>query len=144
MKLVVDDLFERIRCSSVRKEPFPHLVVDDFLPQDFYKQLARQLNYDDFPSRYEKGLYGGENRYCVDLTDFVAWRNSGCRLSTVIHERNYKSLLSMREQWLQLFVNVLLNNEKKFCSILCSKLREEDFRGDCFFISAWLKIGLDL
>ena len=90
IKLVVDDLFERIKCSSVRKEPFPHLVVDDFLPQNFYKQLARQLDSDDFSSRYQKGLYGGENRYCVDLTDFVAWQNSGCRLSTAIHEKNYK------------------------------------------------------
>ena len=133
IKLVVDDLFERIKCSSVRKEPFPHLVVDDFLPQNFYKQLARQLDSDDFSSRYQKGLYGGENRYCVDLTDFVAWQNSGCRLSTAIHEKNYKSLLSMREQWLQLFVKILLKNEKKFCSVLCSKLREENFRGDYFF-----------
>ena len=36
MKPTIQELFDRTKNSNVQKEPFEHLIVDNFLPDEFY------------------------------------------------------------------------------------------------------------
>jgi len=133
MKITIQELFDRIKNSNVQKEPFEHLIVDNFLPDEFYKELAKELESDDFANNYERGPYGNIERFGADLTDYKGWKNSGCKITTTTHKGNYQSLLSTNNKNVQMFVDLLLKNEKSFCSLLCSKLRTEKFQDNYFF-----------
>ena len=70
MKPSIQELFDRIKNSDVQKKPFEHLIVDNFLPDEFYKELAKELESDNFASNYERGPYGNIERFGADLTDY--------------------------------------------------------------------------
>ena len=76
MQPTIKDIFEKIQNAEVQTEPFDHLVVDNLLPDDFFKELAKELEAEDFPSNYQKGPYGGKDRFGVDITDYHSFRNS--------------------------------------------------------------------
>jgi len=133
MQPTIKDLFDKIQNAEVQTEPFDHLVVDNLLPDDFFKELAKELEAEDFPSNYVRGPYGNKERFGVDLTDYSAWKTSGKNLPIKIHEGNYKSLSSGKSANVQFFVDLLLENEKGFYSLLGSKLPTERFQDNYFF-----------
>lgn len=139
MKPVIEDIFKKIQNAEVQTEPFDHLVVDNLLPSDFYKELAKDLDAEDFPSNYEKGSYGGKERFGVDITDYPTWKASGCKIPTTIHQGNYESLLSGKGANIEFFVNLLLKNEKDFYSLLASKLPTEKLQDSYFFHASMVK-----
>ncbi len=133
MQPFIEDIFDKIRNTEVRTEPFDHLIVDDLLPDDFYKELSREFESERFYGNYERGPYGNIERFGADITDYPAWKNSDHRIPTTIHRRNYESLFSGESTNIQSFVNLLLENEENFYSLLCSKLPTERIQDNYFF-----------
>ena len=133
MELDAQELFEKIKTAEIKYHPFAHLIVDNFLPCVFYKQLASQLEQQDFPTNYIRGSYGNRERYAVDLTDYSTWKSSGKNISTTLHLKNYESLCSDNGSIIQAFVDTLLKNEVEFYSLLGAKMPTERMRGDYFF-----------
>ena len=129
----IKDLFDKIKNTEVQTEPFDHLVVDNLLPDDFFKEVAKELEAEDFPSNYARGPYGNKERFGVDITDYLAWKACGRKIPTKIHEGNYESLLSGKSTNVEFFTNLLLENEKDFYSLLASKLPTERLQDNYFF-----------
>jgi len=128
MKPTIKDIFNKIQDAEVQTEPFNHLVVDNLLPDDFYKELAKGIETEDFHS-FARAPYGNKERYGVDITDYPAFRASGGKIPTKINDSTYESLSSN----VQFFVNLFLKNEKDFYSLLCSKLPTNRIQDDYFF-----------
>lgn len=133
MQLPIKELFDKIQNSEVHTEPFDHLAVDNLLPDDFYKGLAKELEAEDFPSNYARGPYGNKERFGVDITDYPTWKASGSKIPTRAHRGNYEALLSGKSDNIKFFVQLLLKNEKEFYSLLGSKLPTEKFQDNYFF-----------
>ena len=137
MQPTIKDLFAKIKNAEVQTEPFDHLIVDNLLPDDFFKELAKELESEDFPSNYERGGYGNKERFGVDLTDWPAWRANGS-IPTKLHQ-NYTRLVSRKLTHIEFFVNLLLKNQHDFYSLLCSKLPTEKIQDDYFFHVSMVK-----
>lgn len=133
MQLSARDIFDKIKQTPVTSEPFDHLVVDNLLPDEFYKNLTIQLDREAFSTNYIKGPYGNKGRYGVDLTDYSTWKYSGKQLSTTIQADNYNSLTSSGSKNIKIFVDFLIQHEKEFYSLLCSKIPTERIQDDYFF-----------
>ena len=72
-----EDILEKIQNAQIQTEPYEHLIVDNFLPSDFYQKLASDLEAEHFTNfKYVKGEYGPRERFGVDITDFDAWESS--------------------------------------------------------------------
>ena len=133
MQPTMRDFLDKIQNAEVQTAPFDHLLIDNLLPDDFYKELARELETEDFPSHYESAGYGCKERFGADITDYLAWLKSGLTIPTTIHQCNYNSLLSRKRTHIEFFVKALLQNEKDLYSLLCSKLPTERIQDDPFF-----------
>ena len=48
MKLNIEYLFDKIEKAEVQSHPFNHMVIDNFLPNDFYVQLSQELESQNF------------------------------------------------------------------------------------------------
>ena len=142
MKPTIKDIFDKIQSATVQTEPFDHLVVDNLLPDVFFKELAKELEAEDFPGNYTRGAYGNKERYAVDITDYPAWKASKDKDLTTVHQRNYESLLSGKCFNVQFFVKLLLENQKDFYLLLHSKLPTERFQDNCFFHVNMTKDGV--
>jgi hypothetical protein len=125
-------IFSKIDNAEVQTEPFDHVVIDNLLPQDFYKEVSEELDRANLDNHCEKGDYGTKGRFGVDITDYSAWKNSGCKSSTTIHQNNY-NLISQKLPNVHVFVNFLLENEKSFYSAIASKFPTERIKDDYFF-----------
>ena len=125
MKIIKEDSFDKIKNAEVQTEPFDHIIIDNLLPKDLYKEVSKELEVQDFPRNYKRGDYGNKERFGVDITDYSAWKNSGCNCPTTIHRDNYNLFLSKKLPSAQLFVNFILENEKRLYSALSSKLPTE-------------------
>ena len=130
-----NDFLDKIKNATIRNEPFDHLVIDNLLPDDFYKEFSKEFDGEEFTiaNGYEKGDYGNPERFGVDITDYTAWVNSGRSISTKLHQGNYNLLSSKNTANLQYFIDVILKNEKEFYSVLKSKLPTERNQEDNFF-----------
>ena len=74
---MLEDILEKIQNTQIQTEPYEHLIVDNFLPSDFYQRLSSDLEAEHFTSlKYVKGQYGPRERFGVDITDFDAWESS--------------------------------------------------------------------
>ena len=126
---------DKIKNATIRNEPFDHLVIDNLLPDDFYKEFSKEFDGEEFTiaSGYEKANYGNPERFGVDITDYTAWKNSGNKISTKMHSGNYDLLSTKNTYNLQYFVDLLLKNEKELYSVLKSKLPTERNQEDNFF-----------
>lgn len=133
VQLTIKDIFDKIQNTEIQTEPFDHLVIDNLLPDYFYKRLAKELEVEDFRSNYTRGAYGNKERFGADVTDYPAWKSSGGKIPTRPHRRNYEALLSGKSDNIKLFVQLLLKNEKEFYSLLSSKLPTERSQDDYFF-----------
>jgi len=131
--LNVKDVFDKIRQKPVTPDPFVHLVVDNLLPDEFYKKLSVELDKEDFPNNYIKGPYGNRGRYGVDLTDYYTWKHSGKRFPTTLQVENYNSLASNGSENIKIFIDFLIEHEKELYSLLCSKMPTERIQDDYFF-----------
>jgi len=129
-----NDFLDKIKNATIHNEPFDHLIIDNLLPDDFYKNLAKELDDEDFiNSGYEKGDYGNPERFGVDITDYNAWLKSRKTISTKMHRGNY-DLLSIKKNYnVQYFIDLILKNEKELYSVLKSKLPTERNQEDNFF-----------
>jgi len=132
VQLAIQDLFTKIQNADIHTEPFDHLIVDNLLPEDLYKEVSKELEAEDFSHNYEKGSYGAKERFGVDITSYSAWIASGRKSSTTIHQDNY-NLLSKKLTSVQFFIDLLLENEKGLYSVLGSKLPTERIQDDYFF-----------
>ena len=135
----IKNIFSKIEKSTIQTDPFEHLVIDNLLPDDFYKDLAKEFNAEDFHRHYESGGYGNKERYGVDITNYSAWAGSGRKIGTTLHQDNYNSLLSRDHTNLEFFVNLLLKNEKDFYSLLSSKLTTERLQDNYFYHVSMIK-----
>ena len=52
---LIKQILKKIEESQVVNEPYEHLIIDDLLPDDFYQQLARDLELEDFDKNYRRG-----------------------------------------------------------------------------------------
>ena len=139
MQPFIEDIFDKIRNTEVQTEPFDHLVIDNLLPDDFYKDVAKELSAEDFPGRYTRGAYGNKERYGVDITDYAAWKATRDKVFITMHPRNYESLVSGKCVNIQFFVKLILDNHKDFYSLLYSKLPTERFQDNYFFHASMVK-----
>ena len=133
MKLNINNILQNIQNTEVKNKPFNHLIIDNLLPDVFYKKLARELQDEKFVNKYDRAPYGNKERYGVDITDYFLWKSNGRKIPTTIHNENYKCLLSGGNNNLKEFVNVLLQNQKQFYSLLCKKLPTERIQKNYFF-----------
>jgi len=144
MQPTIKDLFDKIQNVEVQTEPFDHLVVDNLLPDDFFKELSKELEDEDFPSNYQRGSYGGKDRFGVDITDYHSFRNSRRAVSpTKVHPVNYNKLLDRNLSHVGLFVKLLLENHKDFYSLLCFKFPTEKIQDNYFFHVSMVKDRVD-
>ena len=142
MELNTEEIFAKIQNADIQTEPFEHIIIDNLLPGDFYKELSKELDAEDFYRDYDSGGYGNKERFGADITDYGAWAASGRKIPTTIHQGNYNSLLSRNRTNLELFINNLLKNEKEFYSLLCSKLPTEKIQDDYFYHVSMVKDGI--
>tara|TARA_R110000851_G_scaffold284222_1_gene437796 strand:- start:378 stop:1100 length:723 start_codon:yes stop_codon:yes gene_type:complete len=143
MELDIQNLFHKIEKAQLQTEPFDHLVIDGFLPSIFFKELARELEVEDFPNNYTRAPYGNKERFGVDITDYCSWKASGRRILTTIDEKNYNSISSKdTNKHIRLFIDLLLKNEKHFYSLLASRLPTERNQDNYFFHINMTKDGI--
>ena len=158
---MLKDILEKIQNTQVQTEPYEHLIVDDFLPSDFYQRLASDLEAEHFTNlKYTKGKYGGRERFGVDMTDYNAWENSKrwgeggyyvlekeldtqsivafkrartwkTSLRTKIHHHNYSSL--PQDSSLKVFFDLLMENREELYSALYKKLETSKHEEDNYF-----------
>ena len=133
MPINIEDVFNKIQNTKVSNSPFQHLVVDNLLPDHFFKKLSTELEENNFSSNFIRAPYGNKERFGVDITDYPTWKASGHRIKTKLHELNYKSLVSNQNTITESFIKLLLQNEKEFYSLLSSKLPTERLHDDYFF-----------
>ena len=139
MESVTAGILKKIEDAEIQTDPFDHLVIDNLLPDDFYKGLAKELEAEDFPSNYTRGSYGNKERFGVDITDYSTWDASGRKISTEVHRGNYEALVSGKSDNIKLFVQLLLKNDKELHSLLGSKLPTEKFQDNYFFHVSMVK-----
>ena len=139
MKLNKNDFLEKIKNANIENDPFDHLVIDNLLPDDFYKKLSQDFSDEDFHGNYTRGGYGNAERFGVDITDFDTWRLSDKKINTVIHESNYNSLSNSRSKTIKLFFDFLLENQGDIYSTLCSKMQSEKTQENYFFHASMTK-----
>lgn len=86
---VISHLVENVAATAVSREPFPHLVVDDFLPADVFRRLVGTIPALDCYERPERGVGTAERgeRAILPLShiaqagrpgldvEFLAWLN---------------------------------------------------------------------
>ena len=138
--LTIKNFFDKIQKAEVQPEPFDHLIVDDLLPDDFYKAMAKELeDMSLWEDDYTRGPYGSIERFGVDITDFSTWESGNRQISTAINHRNYRPLLHAKNSNIKFFVDFLLKNEKHFYSLLCSMLPTERIQDDYFFHLSMIK-----
>ena len=153
---MLKDILEKIQNTQIQTEPYEHLIVDNFLPSDFYQRLASDLEAERFTSlKYVKGQYGGRERFGVDITDFKAWENSKMwngesmpseeeleqgiedkrewrtSLRTKIHHHNYSSL--PQDSSLKVFFDLLMENREELYSALYKRLETSKHEEDNYF-----------
>ena len=133
MELNNNDFLENIKNANIYNEPFDHLVIDNLLPDDFYKKLSQDFSNEDFHGKYTRGGYGNKERFGVDITDYDTWRRSGKNMPTTIHKSNYDSLSSNGSKNIKLFFDFLLENQEALYSTLCSKMQSEKTQENYFF-----------
>ena len=142
MKLNIEYLFDKIEKAEVQSHPFNHMVIDNFLPNDFYVQLSQELESQNFSQNYIRGAYGNKERYAVDLTHYDAWKSSGKKISTATHPHNYQMLSAISDSNIKLFVDTLLQNEKKLYSLMAARMPTERFQDEYFFHINMTKDGV--
>jgi len=133
VKLNKNDFLEKIKNSTIHKEPFDHLVIDNLLPDDFYKMMSQDFSNEDFHSNYTRGGYGNKERFGVDITDYDTWARTGKKMTTSIHKSNYDSLSNKGSKNIKLFFDFLLENEEELYSTLCSKMQSDKTQENYFF-----------
>ncbi len=134
MQQIAKHFFDRVRDAKVQDYPFEHLVIDNLLPDSFYKNLAAQIASEDFHNNYQRGAYGNIERYAVDLTDYGAFRASSAPVSaTKLHPFNYNKLLERNQIYIDAFVRMLIDNHSDFYSLLSSRLPTERTQDNYFF-----------
>jgi hypothetical protein len=138
---IFKEFFNKIEKTEVQSEPFKHLIVDNILPNDFYKDLAKELSDEDFYNNYQKGPYGPLERFGVDITDYDTWVDGDWRLCipTKVHPNNYDKLLDRNLSYIGAFIKLLLENHKDFYSLLCSKFSTERGGDEYFFHLSMVK-----
>jgi len=128
MELSIKNIFNKIKETEILTEPFDHLVIDNLLPDYFYKKLAKEIEDESF-SNYPRAPYGNQERYGVDITDYPSFKSSGGKIPTKVDDSTYKLLpLNIR-----FFVDLFLENKEDFYSLLCSKLPTTRIQDDYFF-----------
>lgn len=132
MKLYVEKIFSKIREAEIVNDPFDHLIIEDLLPDSFFKLLSKQLNEENFLN-YSRGNYGNKERYGVDLTDYNAWKLSNKKIKTIFHKDNYKILSRGNGKEIKIFIDFLFKNKEELYSLLCAKLPTERIQDDYFF-----------
>ena len=142
MKTNIQNILDKIENTALQSEPFGHLVVDNLLPDDLYKSLSKELADEDFNSKYPRGEYGNKERFGVDITDYPSWNKSKRNIATRIHQHNYSLLSSKNDSNIKFFVDLLLENEKDFYSLLCSKLPTERMQDNYFLHISMVKDSL--
>ena len=133
MKLDKEKIFDKIKQSSVLSEPFDHLIVDNLLPDEFYKNLTTELDREKFASNYIKGPYGDPGRYGVDFTNYHAWLYHRKRIPTRLHMNNYSSLIFSKNENIKTFIDFFIQYENEFYLSLCSKIPTERSQDNYFF-----------
>ena len=136
---MINNIIHKIKNSQVHSEPFEHLIIDNFLPNDLYKKIATELQEQDFYVNYKKGDYGGKERFAADITDHSDWDIGDCNLQTKMHPVNYKRLLATDSTNVINFTKCLIQNHEKFYSAIHSKLLTERFTSDYFFHLSMIK-----
>ena len=119
---MINNIIHKIKNSQVHSEPFEHLIIDNFLPNDLYKKIATELQEQDFYVNYKKGDYGGKERFAAKM-----------------HPVNYKRLLATDSTNVINFTKCLIQNHEKFYSAIHSKLLTERFTSDYFFHLSMIK-----
>lgn len=133
MNLNKNNFLDKIKNASIHNEPFDHLVIDNLLPDDFYKELSKDFSNEDFHAKYKMGKYGRGERFGVDVTDYDTWYGTGKNMPTTIHQSNYNSLSNGGSKNIKLFFDFLLENEEALYSTLCSKLQTKKLQDNYFF-----------
>ena len=56
---MLDYILDKIRTTETFKDPYEHLIIDNFIPEDYYKILAEEIN--------EINLLEADNRENVEV-----------------------------------------------------------------------------
>lgn len=81
------EVIEKIRAADLKREPFPHLYLEDVFPQDFYRYMGTMLPIDGYRSLEEaRGTLGYPQRSVAPAPDCVKWMRSG-RLRAALDEK---------------------------------------------------------
>ena len=139
MQINKKDFLNKIKDTKINTEPFDYLVVENLLPDDFYKKLSQDFSNEQFNGRYSRGDYGNKERFGVDITDYNAWSRSGKTISTALHKNNYNALSTKGSKSIKVFFDFLLETQEALYSTLCSKLQTEKTQHNYFFHASMTK-----
>jgi len=136
---LIKQILKKIEESQVVNEPYEHLIIDDLLPDDFYQQLARDLELEDFDKNYRRGDYGNKERFGVDITDYNSWTKSNKKNSTVYHADNFEALLSKGYEHTRRFFESCIESKDELYKALCRKLQTKKIDDNYFFHASMVK-----
>lgn len=139
MQINKKDFLNKIKDAKINTEPFDHLVIENLLPDDFYKKLSQDFSNEQFNGRYSRGSYGNRERFGVDITDYNTWSRSGKNISTTLHKNNYNALSTNGSKSIKTFFDFLLENHQDLYSTLCSKLQTTKIKDEYFFHASMTK-----
>ena len=139
MNEIIQQIVNRIQEASVISEPFDHLIIDNLLPDNFYKELSQDFSNEQFDGRYSRGGYGNRERFGADITDYNAWQRSGKSITTAIHKDNYSALSTKGGKSIKAFFDTLLKNHQDLYSAICSKLQTKKIKDEYFFHASMTK-----
>jgi hypothetical protein len=95
--------------------------------------LAKELSDQNFHDNYIRAPYGNIERYGVDITDYKFWKDSGKSIKTTIQQNTKKALIAQNSLNILNFTNLLIDNQREFYSLICSKLSTERIQNNYFF-----------